>query len=802
MSIECPRPSCVIGSTRPNESVGAVRRCSRVPVVGRIIRVAQIIFFFNVSDSIIRMIVKSSYTFKVTPGVGNQKYQIEGFFLNQKYGTLEPLSASSQPTPKHMKIPFGAITSFAHIDQNVMEVFNKSGDVLQLTFDNLKPLLDSDDSLMKKALLSVHGKGIATMIKTLNALRESFEEVKDLSEDASLEEDCHSIQKCATVDSSSLSQASDIAPHSDFTTTPATQESISLLTTDCSKSPAIPSHSLASQVSVESLKMESVIEDDKIETTEKTMPTEKYIEAMIAKSEYILICMKDIEIPKKIKIDQQKVENLKIALQKTPDKTQTVVGLVRTVDGGGDRIKPYECWVNPELFLAEMELRMEQGPISDTERMVSSVNTVSVADGFDSSIVGSFLYENNKEFAQILHDRLLYQDLLKLACAAIRDDNSVETKNYLKSIFKSFAKGSKNGNFFVEFAELESRYIDKFEQFIKLYEEGSLNGQGISLRQMCRKDGKKKEAKLEIPINFLRLHLKVKPEERESCLDQILGGKITFAEYRIRLSNATQLKNVKKHVEKMTGQEISKLQTEHPETLSDEILSGFLQAKNQTTAQNPAYSRLAKHVRKATGDEDSNVNENNTSVDFCYTDSLSLLDISRQMAKFDTIVFDYGIDDTSKKSCEFSSMELVKKSSAVALFVNENEKELRAELSGCFDDDDNICVEFINVKRDSSITEDGFKKEMMAVGVVGRKTRFSDKEIKTNYNMKLKEAIPFVLADLMEVKQKVVIVSAHPFDVDPDGSLAKKRISVCYMASKAVLIPFAEAVDAFKFVKT
>ena len=83
--------------------------------------------------------------------------------------------------------------------------------------------------------------------------------------------------------------------------------------------------------------------------------------------------------------------------------------------------------------------------------------------------------------------------------------------------------------------------------------------------------------------------------------------------------------------------------------------------------------------------------------------------------------------------------------------------------------------------------------------LLGRKARFADKEIKADFNMDFDQALPVILNDLLEVKEKVLIVSDNLIDVDPQLLLAKKQISVCYMSSRDILTPFWEKIDRLKF---
>ena len=103
--------------------------------------------------------------------------------------TLKPhsaLSASSQPTPKLRKLPLGAIASFTNVGDDQIEIINKAGKVLQLKLENLKPLMDTEDSQMKRALLKVHDKGVKIVVRTLQSLEEELEkEKRDFEEEVS-----------------------------------------------------------------------------------------------------------------------------------------------------------------------------------------------------------------------------------------------------------------------------------------------------------------------------------------------------------------------------------------------------------------------------------------------------------------------------------------------------------------------------------------------------------------------------------------------------------------------------------------
>jgi hypothetical protein len=84
------------------------------------------------------------------------------------------------------------------------------------------------------------------------------------------------------------------------------------------------------------------------------------VEQTIKEAKFLAVKFEDIVVPKDIIIYQQKVNDYNEYLQKTPDKTKTsLLGLVRNVNEEGNIDGMLECWVNPELFLAHMELELE-----------------------------------------------------------------------------------------------------------------------------------------------------------------------------------------------------------------------------------------------------------------------------------------------------------------------------------------------------------------------------------------------------------------------------------------------------------
>ena len=123
------------------------------------------------------MTCKANYTFKTTPGTV-QKFEVECFYVNQNTKILESISASSKSTPRHLKKPFGFIDTVAVIDADTLEIMNKDGERIQLFADRLSPLIDRDDSLMKKTLICVANRGCNAIVGALSEVISKFKTIQ------------------------------------------------------------------------------------------------------------------------------------------------------------------------------------------------------------------------------------------------------------------------------------------------------------------------------------------------------------------------------------------------------------------------------------------------------------------------------------------------------------------------------------------------------------------------------------------------------------------------------------------------
>ena len=155
--------------------------------------------------------LKATFTFKVVQGE-QFTWEIEVFFFNFKTKQLEPLSSSSQSTPRHLKISFGFLKTVECVDTNLLSVINSRGDTALLCFDRLSPLLDDTDNRMKSTLIHLKEKGCEKIVNTLNSLLKQFhkDEKSEIGKDNDEDENSKNIEscgrsslaKCATVSSS------------------------------------------------------------------------------------------------------------------------------------------------------------------------------------------------------------------------------------------------------------------------------------------------------------------------------------------------------------------------------------------------------------------------------------------------------------------------------------------------------------------------------------------------------------------------------------------------------------------------
>ena len=521
------------------------------------------------------------------------------------------------------------------------------------------------------------------------------------------------------------------------------------------------------------------------------------ISQIISEACFVGVTADMCEIPSTLLVNRDLVAGLKESLMTYPDKCQCLVGVVAILDNKVDkkRVGQYQVYVNPELFVALQELSFEGIDFYGDDRIPAVVHSVTEDEALGADTLGIFLNKNSKEFSSKMREGMIYQDLLRFCCLTVENQGKgQEVKMFIKKALKDIGKGKQNTTVFLSFAMLPPPYLNKFESFLRLFESGSLHGQKLSSRKLCNVDknwNKKKECKLEVPRKLLKQHLNISQVKREKLIDDLLSRQIDFSQYCACLKLTSEISDVKKTVEIVSKSKFCEAQEKCPEMFADHVLQDFAGARVNQAGQNAAYNRLVKHVNLAFSEDKSPAE---ASVDrqqaVCSeSDSLNLLTLGRKMKSFDVIICGLGKDSKFNQDNLMCMEEQVKCELCVGIVINHDEKTLsELDMQTKFEGTA-IVFDFIYVKRDTALASNGFQKELQTIAVFGNKACFLDKQIKTFYNSTIKDVIPSLISDVVDVKKTVLYTFSEPsqaFDVDQLGILARKKIAVEYLAKKAI----------------
>ena len=138
---------------------------------------------------------------------------------------------------------------------------------------------------------------------------------------------------------------------------------------------------------------------------------------------------------------------------------------------------------------------------------------------------------------------------------------------------------------------------------------------------------------------------------------------------------------------------------------------------------------------------------------------------------------------------DFCLTEKIKDDKSCVGIIIKSEKALRAQMSGTFDAEDNVIVNYVYVKMEKPAMEDSIMKEITPLSVFGHKDYFKNKDLRNFYNFPLKQALQFILKDLVGTKDRILYTFSESgrFEVDNLGSLKRKGVQVSYMAAQDVL---------------
>ena len=350
--------------------------------------------------------------------------------------------------------------------------------------------------------------------------------------------------------------------------------------------------------------------------------------------------------------------------------------------------------------------------------------------------------------------------------------------------------------FFVDFAFLPAVYLNKFERMLRKYEQGSLPGQQVSVGTLTKRNKKSRvSSKIEMPINLLKLHLKVGEDVRIELIDGLLEGEISFLEYSARLETASLLSDVKSQAEKITKGSFADLKSKNLAEVSDEALSQFCGAKSSPDGGNLAYKKLVHHIKKfsSTNSPLESLHDDDNSTACVVADQMNVIDLGNKMQEFKVVI----VSVDSKKGASFSAkyeyalLEVIKRNKEmIGIMIDSNEKKLRQTITKAFLTDENMVTDFVLFKRSKVVIIDGFKKEHIPVAVFGSSLAFQLTEIRSIHNTSVEKGLSFLISDLTCSADKVLYVfsnSDQGMDIDKLGCLKKRNVSVIYLAEKDLL---------------
>ena len=749
------------------------------------------------------MFIDSTHTFILKPGPGSSsRFVLQPFFHNHGTNKLEPLSASSRSTPRLLKKPFGEVTEIVVMDNDIYQIVNISGERIELDYKKLSPLLEPGESMLKDTLLKVYDKGFKPVINALQSLLTKFKS-NDGKVIASSGENATNV---STDDDDPLAIKPGLHMSQDSGVGLSQLSDHAITDVDVEKSPRCSTSDTEyitplkrSRISSNDSNVSDCESSEDLEcslnkiSNHSTNDIRLRIEEIIEKAKFRSVDPDQCEVPDTVTINRNQVDTLKDALRIRPDKTQCVLGVVTVNNDEGAVVGKYKVYVNPDLFEALRELRVEGITLFSNKMFPAIVHEVSEKDILDELTLGSYLSINSKDFSDRISSGLLYQDLLWFCCDTVInfDVTSIEdVDDYLKHALKDFSKGRSNSTFFVKFAHLSTSYLEQFYNFVKLYESGSLRGQKLSARKKCNVDKKrnrKRYSKLEVPLSVLKLPLLVQKEDREKLLSSLMSKDISYSEYVTRMSRAKEILEVKHCVEKISNKSVDELREKEPYLFSDKVLDQFRGSKNSVAGKNPIYTRLVKHVTVALSSGNGiNLDE---LVKFRGVDDINTFSLKSRMKEFKLVILGAG-DENGINSLHSLKQHILDNDQAVGLIINvKDDMWMREDLSYTFTDT-SVVVNTVHVQRKAPTVVDGFKKDLESLFVIGRSTSFKDKCVRTFHPESLEAAIPSLILDLLDSKENVLYVffsDMLAFDIDPLCVLLKKEIRIEYLSTKLIV---------------
>ena len=770
--------------------------------------------------------LKCTYTFKLVHGE-IYKWELEVFFWNHGEKVLEPLSSSSQTVARGSKIPFGFIDTVTHLDSDLIGISNRRGDRASLHIEKLSPLLETDDTKLKMALLHFKPMGCSKVVGMLNQVIGEFHSESMLVSPETNEQDrlinISTSDELVVANSNKRKDIVETSIESGYmsnkrvltrrSSTVIETQSISLL------NDAIEPNSKDLEVFNSSFKLDSqsmVIHstpkkiDDQRSLVKNNMTNSvskdaedltiiEKIKMIIEDAYFKAIKFDQIIVPKSITVDQSKVRRYREYLLNTPDKTKsTLVGLIKLNDStaGGK----FECWVNVELFTALSHLSIEQE--LDIDYVLAVVHVIADDDDIDSSTLGQFLMANSKDFDSKFSDKMKYQDLVRFSMRMIKDENTDEMKKFVRESLKSFSKGYRNSSTFLRLAGLPEDCLKYLEKFMALYETGSLCGMQVSSRKRCGLNGQDKrsvDVRIEVPIDILKYIIEAEKKDREPLLISIVNSSITLTEFKTKIEVAAGLKDVKLIVASVAEKSFDSMKNTFPSQLHDENLLEYIGAKSHPkTGPNPKHSKLSQFVKDLVEIPSDTVQDSlSGSLSFTEVETLGLIDLGKKIKEADIIYLEAMGGISLLEKFGYKLMEKILGHDGIVIYALHESKvdEIAVELSEHVD----IVAVKLYFKYGKSQVENGIKKEIVPLLLAGHVKFMTGCGISNLFLEELKEVIPKVVNSFAKLKSSILCIFSSDvgvFDIDPKCLMTRKGASISYVGPKVLINDFRRVINS------
>ena len=770
--------------------------------------------------------LKCTYTFKLVHGE-IYKWELEVFFWNHGEKVLEPLSSSSQTVARGSKIPFGFIDTVTHLDSDLIGISNRRGDRASLHIEKLSPLLETDDTKLKMALLHFKPMGCSKVVGMLNQVIGEFHSESMLVSPETNEQDrlinISTSDELVVANSNKRKDIVETSIESGYmsnkrvltrrSSTVIETQSISLF------NDAIEPNSKDLEVFNSSFKLDSqsmVIHstpkkiDDQRSLVKNNMTNSvskdaedltiiEKIKMIIEDAYFKAIKFDQIIVPKSITVDQSKVRRYREYLLNTPDKTKsTLVGLIKLNDStaGGK----FECWVNVELFTALSHLSIEQE--LDIDYVLAVVHVIAEDDDIDSSTLGQFLMANSKDFDSKFSDKMKYQDLVRFSMRMIKDENTDEMKKFVRESLKSFSKGYRNSSTFLRLAGLPEDCLKYLEKFMALYETGSLCGMQVSSRKRCGLNGQDKrsvDVRIEVPIDILKYIIEAEKKDREPLLISIVNSSITLTEFKTKIEEAAGLKDVKLIVASVAEKSFDSMKNTFPSQLHDENLLEYIGAKSHPkTGPNPKHSKLSQFVKDLVEIPSDTVQDSlSGSLSFTEVETLGLIDLGKKIKEADIIYLEAMDGISMLEKVGYKLMEKILGHDGIVIYALHESKvdEIAVELSEHVD----IVAVKLYFKYGKSQVENGIKKEIVPLLLAGHVKFMTGCGISNLFLEELKEVIPKVVNSFAKLKSSILCIFSSDvgvFDIDPKCLMTRKGASISYVGPKVLINDFRRVINS------